>query len=337
MARHLTTLAAMICGIVRSQKTHLSAIASEVPEKSKVDSRTRKYSRWLQNEHIEEDIFLIPFVKLLIASLSQETIVLAIDGSTIGRGCVALMVNLIYKGRALPIAWLVEAGKKGHFSELKHLELLRKVHELIPENAKVIFLGDGEFDGINLLTALDEYDWQYVCRTAKNTQIHRKFGGTIPLEYLPLSPGKRICLPYVAFTKQKYSPVNFIAWWEKAHKEPIYLVTNIYFMDEACFWYRKRFRIETFFKDQKSNGFHIHKTHISDPIRLSRLMIAACLAYIWIIYLGDLVMKNPSYQVIHRFPRCDLSLFQLGLRLLKHFLIQGSPIPVKFEMPKFPS
>jgi hypothetical protein len=34
------------------------------------------------------------------------------------------------------------------------------------------------------------------------------------------------------------------------------------------------------FADQKSRGFHIHKSHIADPQRLSRLLIAACLAYI---------------------------------------------------------
>jgi hypothetical protein len=32
VAHHLTTLAAMICGIIRSQKTNLPEIASEVPE-----------------------------------------------------------------------------------------------------------------------------------------------------------------------------------------------------------------------------------------------------------------------------------------------------------------
>jgi len=48
--------------------------------------------------------------------------------------------------------------------------------------------------------------------------------------------------------------------------------------EEAWRYYQKRFRIETFFSDQQSRGFHIHKSHISDPQRLSRLLIAACLA-----------------------------------------------------------
>ena len=58
--------------------------------------------------------------------------------------------------------------------------------------------------------------------------------------------------------------------------------------------------IETFFSDQKSRGFNIHKNHISDPIRLSRLKIAACLAYIWIIFLGTLASKQGWVKNIHR-------------------------------------
>ncbi len=123
-----------------------------------------------------------------------------------------------------------------------------------------------------------------------------------------------------------------IAVWDKGYQEPLFLVTNMDLVDEACAWYKKRFRIETFFSDQKSRGFHLHKSHLSDPARLSRLMIAACLAYIWIIFLGTLALLEDWVSVIHRTDRCDLSLFQLGLRLLEHFLDEHMPIPVVFRM-----
>ena len=69
--------------------------------------------------------------------------------------------------------------------------------------------------------------------------------------------------------------------------------------------YQKRFRIETFFSDQKSRGFHLHKSHISDPQRLARLLIAACLAYIWIVYLGSVCAREGWIGIIHRMKRCD--------------------------------
>ena len=92
----------------------------------------------------------------------------------------------------------------------------------------------------------------------------------------------------VMFTNKRYGPVNVMVYWEDGHVAPIYLVTNMESADDTIRYYSKRFRIETFFSDQKSRGFGIGKSHISDPVRLSRLMIAACLAYIWMIFMGTI-------------------------------------------------
>ena len=100
--------------------------------------------------------------------------------------------------------------------------------------------------------------------------------------------------------------------------------------DEACHVYTKRFRIETFFSDQKSRGFLVHKSHLSDPMRFTRVLMATCLAYIWIIYLGALCAQDGWVSVIHRGDRCDLSLFQLGRRLLDYLLNEDFMIPVAF-------
>ena len=103
-----------------------------------------------------------------------------------------------------------------------------------------------------------------------------------------LKPGKLIACKEVHDTREAYGPIMVRCCWAKGYHEPLYLVSNRATAEEACRWYEKRFRIETFFSDQKSRGFHIHKSHISNVQRLSRLLIAACLAYIWIVYLGFL-------------------------------------------------
>ena len=139
-----------------------------------------------------------------------------------------------------------------------------------------------------------------------------------------------LSLPNVLFTRQQFGPVLAIAWWRVGYKEPIYLVTNFELTEEACYWYQKRFKIETFFSDQKSRGFHLHKSHLSNPARMARLMLAACLAYLWIVYLGAWSIRHKLHTVIHRTDRCDLSLFQLGLRLIDHLLDHDLPLPVSF-------
>jgi hypothetical protein len=59
-------------------------------------------------------------------------------------------------------------------------------------------------------------------------------------------------------------------------------------------------------------------------------VIAACLAYIWIVYLGALCAQEGWGRIIHRGDRCDLSLFQLGRRLLDDVLNEDLAIPVAF-------
>jgi len=332
-ARHLHTLAALISGIVGSKSTNLPAVAAKVPDGTKTESRVKKFSRWIKNGRIDVEIYFLPYADALLKSLAtHRTLLLAMDGSEVGRKCLALMVSVIYKKRALPIAWIVVKGNKGHFPEETHVQLIEQVYKMVPEEADVIFLGDGEFDGITLQATIDGYGWQYACRTAKNVQMGAE-GERFSFHEVGVQPGECIGLPNVTFTLQEYGPVLAIAWWEAQHEEPIYLVTNMELVEEACHWYAKRFRIETFFSDQKSRGFNLHKSHISNPVRLSRLMIAACLAYIWIIYLGVIAKRDDWVKIIHRTDRCDLSLFQLGLNLLEHFLNEHLPIPVEFQMP----
>jgi hypothetical protein len=330
--RHLVTLAALISGIVGSRQTQLPAIASKLPDRSKRESRVKRFQRWLTNASVTPERYFLPFAAVLIQSLAQGPLALVMDGSTVGRDCLALVVSVVYQGRALPIGWLVVAQRKGHVDVDTHLALLAEVQALVPAETTVIFLGDGEFDGTDLQAALTRLGWGYVCRTAKNIQI-QSAGEWLTLGDVYVAPGHWLGLPDVRMTGKAYGPVLAIVWWGREHREPLYLVTNLELVAEACWWYRKRFKIETFFSDQKSRGFHLHQSHLSDPARLTRLLLAACLAYLWIIYLGTLARRDDWLSHIHRTDRCDLSLFQLGFVLLDHLLNETLPIPVAFRPP----
>lgn len=332
-ARHITTLAAIISGIVASKNTQLPQIASQVPDGSKPESRVKRFTRWLRNDRISEEVYFIPYADRLLAHLALQTVVLVIDSSVVGRGCVALMIHVVYKGRALPLCWRVRQGKKGPFPEDLHIALVEQVQDLIPLGTQVILLGDGEFDGTRLQRTMEDADWSYVCRTGCNVTASWQ-GETFRLETVGgyLKPATLVDLPEAFFTAEGYGPIRLICCWAKGYQDPLYLVTNMTSAEEACRLYSKRFRIETFFSDQKSRGFHLHKSHLSAPKRLSRLLIAACLAYIWIVYLGAICVQQGWVKMIHRTDRCDLSLFQLGLRLLDYILNEGLPIPVAFHI-----
>jgi hypothetical protein len=56
MAQHVTTLAAFISGIVGSKSSQLPSIATKIADQAKAESRVKRLSRWLDNEHIKEEI-----------------------------------------------------------------------------------------------------------------------------------------------------------------------------------------------------------------------------------------------------------------------------------------
>jgi hypothetical protein len=57
LAQHLTTLAAVISGIVGSKSSQLPSIATKIPDRAKPDSRVKRLSRWLANEEVLEEIY----------------------------------------------------------------------------------------------------------------------------------------------------------------------------------------------------------------------------------------------------------------------------------------
>jgi hypothetical protein len=85
--------------------------------------------------------------------------------------------------------------------------------------------------------------------------------------------------------------------------------------------------IETLFSDLKGRGFNLQKSGLRAPEQVSRLIIAAALAYIGMVYLGELTKEKGWDKIIPRKDRCDLSLFTLGMCLLKRLLREGKTLP----------
>jgi hypothetical protein len=315
----VVTLAMMISGIVMSRKAQLSTMSSEIPGNTKDQSIEMRMRHWVKDDLDVEAVYM-PFARQILEVLSHMPLVLVMDGSQAGRGCMVIMVGVLYQKRALPIAWLVYKGKKGHASSERHIQALEKVIPLLPKESQVVLLGDAEYDTTEMLVWIEKNtSWQYVLRTSPQIYVQTD-ESNLPMRDYPLEKGYLFYLKNVGFTQTSTVILNVIGWWGSGYEEPIFLVTNMENAYEACRYYRRRFRIETFFSDQKSRAFHIHKSHLADPARLSRLLIAACLAYIWMITQGLRVIAEGKLSLIDRTDRRDKSLFRLGLDWLKYAL-----------------
>ena len=119
---------------------------------------------------------------------------------------------------------------------------------------------------------------------------------------------------------------------QRGYDEPLYLVSNM-----ACVG-SVRIEIGAVFGSKPSSRIaeksKICRRVISRPRAAQRLLLATCLAYIWIIYLGVRHGLTPkTLRQIHRADRfADLSLFQLGLRYLNHLICQGARLPFQSRL-----
>ena len=314
--QRLHVLSTMVSSILISGRTELSKMALCNPERTKLSSRVKQFKRFLMNEHVDTKTYYLPYIQPLLANLAVSgELVFSIDGSVVGNGCMCLMFSVVYKGKAIPVVWKVYRRKKGHLPEKEHQKLLGELAELVPKTCRVIITGDGEFDGCYWQSDILELGWDYVLRTGKNVQITEKKGDVFKPGFVKLNAGEELFFEEVGFTKKGFE-TNLFIWHGKGHKDPLILVTNLDFGMEIKRFYKKRFKIEPFFRDLKSQGFHINRSGLQNPERLHRLLLAACLAYILCVMGNSKAFKSNFYDEIARTDGKWLSLFQLGRRFL---------------------
>ena len=331
--QHINTLAVLICGIVGAQHVQFAQIADHAPLRGrKNESLITRFRRWVKQKAVTPEAVWLPFATAVLASLAHGPLTLILDGTTAGRRCVVLMASIVYHGHAIPLVWTVVKGKKGHLPQAEHCALIKRLQAAIPETAQVVVLGDGEFDGTQLQATLRTAGWAYVCRTAVNITIyaHQR---VFSVGDLPLKRGEAVALENVQMTAERYGPVLLLGIWDTNQDAPIYLVTSLADPTAAADWYRLRFRIERLFANHKSRGFQIHTSHLRHPERLARLLLATSLAYLWVHEVAMFAQTQGWVEQFHRTDRCDLSLFQIGLRAMHYARREGKRIPMRLRLP----
>lgn len=330
----VVVLAMMVTGIVMGGKAQLSEMSLHVPEKALPDSLAKRFQRFVKNDHVVSTTLFLPFAQQIIAALAGSRLVVMMDASQVARGCMTLMVAVVYRNRALPLAWIVYKGKKGHTTADRHIAVLQLLQEIVPPDAEVVLLGDAEYDTVEMLEWVTAHtNWFFVVRTSPRILLTEQ-GRTYPFSDLLHGQHGCVVVTDVLFTKQTFGPVMAIATWQPDYERPLYLVTNHDRLQNACTFYQLRFKVETLFSDTKSRGFNIQKSHLSDPKRIARLLLAAVLAYIWMVFLGVETADDESRRrQVDRSNRTDKSLFRLGFDWLKHSLTRGLDFNVLFSPP----
>ena len=75
------------------------------------------------------------------------------------------------------------------------------------------------------------------------------------------------------------------------------------------------------FGDLKGHGFDLESTMLRYFVRLSRLTLAVAFLYVWLLSNGGKFIRAGLRHLVDCKDRRDLSLFQIGFRLLERKLL----------------
>jgi hypothetical protein len=84
--------------------------------------------------------------------------------------------------------------------------------------------------------------------------------------------------------------------------------------------------IEEMFGDLKGYGFDLESTMLRHFSRLSRLTLAVAFLYVWLLSNGGKFIRIGLRHLVDRTDRRDLSLFQIGLRIIERRLLNLLPV-----------
>ena len=321
----------LLVGIHQSRSVKLSRIAGKIPGKAKLLSTVRRLGRFLSNPAIRVRDWYRPIARQWLAAQFRHLgeIRLIVDGTKIGFGHQLLIVCLAYRRRAIPIAWTWVKHVKGHSSARKQLALLAYVRSLIPAGAAVFLVGDCEFGAVGVLRQLDRWHWFYVLRQKSDTCLWfseqagwQTFGSHIQ------KAGQSFWLGNGYLTINHIYPVNLLVHWKCGEKEPWCLATNLPDKRISLQFYARRPWIEEMFGDFKKHGFDLEKTKLCHFQRLSRLTLAVAILYVWMVSVGTQTIHTGNRHLVDRKDRRDLSIFQIGLRIIERSLTNALPFSI---------
>jgi Transposase DDE domain len=325
----LTNLIFLMSGIFLSRSVQLDVVARKVPVRAQKLSIARRLRRFLGNPAVQVREWYHPFASQLLASAGAAGQVhLILDASKVAFGFRLVMVSVAYRRRSLPIAWTWLLGSRGHSTTATQVKLLDYVRGLLPAGIRVSLVGDSEFGHPLLIENLRFWGWDYALRQpGDHLVLLRGEKHWQRIDSLPLTKGHVVWVGWVLLTQASPYPTHLLLYWRPGEPRPWYLATNLLHPAAVIRLYSRRMWIEEMFGDMKKHGFDLEASHLRHFLRLSRLTLAVCLLYLWLVALAEHVLTHHLTREVTRPDRTDLSLFRIGWDFLERRLALSDPIP----------
>lgn len=320
--RCLVTFAWAIVGVLLEKSVHLSKWGVHRMGRAKAASKQRQFVRWLNNTKIEHATLYPKLVKTVLADWGSHKIYLALDSSSLWDEFVIVRIALVYRGRALPLSWIVLKQQSTMVAFEKYKPILKEAAIMLPKGCHVVLLADRGFDDNDLFCAARDLGWGFRVRLKKSLRIYRVSKPCLSVGRLMPAKGKALFLHKVWITDRRFGPVhlalahvqtyNGFEEWAILSDDP----TDLRTFDE----YGLRFDLEENFLDDKSAGFQLESGEIRDADALARLGLILATATLYLVSTGTAVVALGLRHAVDTHWQRGLSYFQIGWRWIRHAL-----------------
>jgi hypothetical protein len=320
--RCLITFAWAIVGVLLEKSVHLSKWSMHRIGEVQAASKQRQFGRWLKNAKIIPAEIYRRLAQTAFADWNGHKIYLALDSSSLWDEFVLVRVAMIYRGRALPLSWVVLKQQSTMVAFEKYKHILKEAAAILPKGCSVILLADRGFDDNDLFCAVRDLGWGFRIRLKKSLRIHRVSKPCLSVGRLMPAKGQALFLHKVWITDRQFGPVhlalaqvqtrNGYEEWAILSDDP----TDLHTFDE----YGLRFDLEENFLDDKSAGFQLEAGEIRDADALTRLGLVLATTTLYLVSTGTAIVTLGLRSRIDTHWNRGLSYFQIGWRWIRHAL-----------------
>ena len=188
--------------------------------------------------------------------------------------------------------------------------MLAFVHTLLPVVDAVFLVGDSGLGSVVVLRQLNKWHWFYVLRQKADTGVWlNEQSGWKAFGIYIQKPAQSIWLGYRYLTAKEIYPVNLLVHWKIREKDPWCLATNLPDLQMAMQFYERRLWIEEMFGDMKKNSFDLERTMLCHFLRLSCLILAVAILYVWLVSVGTRTIRSGLRHLVDWKERRDLCIF----------------------------
>jgi len=286
--RRVRRLSWAITGLCLTHTVRLSAWAQVLEGRTQyAASRVRRFSRWLHHPAISPAQWYKPVLQAALVDWPAKTRLCVALDTTALTPFVLIRASLLYRGRAIPLAWRAMRHRSTQVSFEAYQPVLNQVCAIMPAGQVITLLADRGFVHEQLLHYLRKQQWHFRLRLPADTLVHLSAQHVSAVRDLCPPSGRNRFFHGISILGAAFGPVSLApAALIDQPDDPWFVGSSELTTAQTLDEYGLRFDIEESFRDEKSCGYQIHTSELATPEALERLILILAIATIHLTSLG---------------------------------------------------